>query len=63
MKKGKVAIYARVSTMDGKQDYNRQIEDIKPIILNHNYSKENIDVYKEEISGYKKKWERPELSR
>ena len=63
MKKGKVAIYARVSTMDGKQDYNRQIEDIKPIILNHNYSKENIDVYKEEISGYKKKSERPELSR
>jgi DNA invertase Pin-like site-specific DNA recombinase len=63
MNNGKVAIYARVSTIDGRQDYNRQIDDLIPVILNHKFLKENIDIYKEEISGYKKKGDRPELSR
>jgi len=57
----KVAIYARVSTTD-KQDYQRQVEDLKNIIQNNNeYTNCSIDTYTEKISGYKKKNDRPQL--
>lgn len=56
----KVAIYARVSTED-KQDFDRQISDLKGIIFNHGYKDNQITIYAEKISGYKK--ERPELNK
>jgi len=57
----KVAIYARVSTTD-KQDYQRQVEDLKKIIQdNKEYSNCEIEEFTEKISGYKKKNDRPQL--
>ena len=61
MKNGVACIYARVSTIDGKQDYSRQVDELKSIILSHGYSAKNIVVYAETISGYKKNEDRPEL--
>ncbi|UAB83877.1 recombinase family protein [Zunongwangia sp. SCSIO 43204] len=58
----KVAIYARVSTVD-KQDYKRQIEELTDKIKRDGYSEENIDVFSESISGYKFDKERPEMSK
>ncbi|SHL07176.1 recombinase family protein [Flavobacterium chilense] len=57
----KVAIYARVSTADGKQSYERQIQDLTRIALQHGYTNEQIDVFAEMVSGYQK--ERPEMIR
>ncbi len=57
--KNKVAIYARVSTSD-KQDFSRQINELTDIITSDGYSKTDIDVYAESLSGYNK--ERPKLS-
>jgi len=57
----KIAIYARVSTNNGTQDYQRQINDLKRLILSHGYSEEQIEIFAERISGYKKNTERPEL--
>lgn len=57
----KVAIYARVSTADGKQSYVRQIQDLTRIALQHGYVNEQIDVFAEMVSGYQK--ERPEMNR
>lgn len=57
----KVAIYARVSTADGKQSYERQIQDLTRIALQHGYVNEQIDVFAEMVSGYQK--ERPEMIR
>jgi site-specific DNA recombinase len=59
----KIAIYARVSTDNGTQDYQRQINDLTKLIISHGYSKEQIEVFAERISGYKKNIERPELNR
>ncbi|WP_144283151.1 recombinase family protein [Chryseobacterium echinoideorum] len=60
----KVCIYARVSSTDGKQDYTRQINELEELIIRSGYSKEQIDVYSEMVSGYKKKEEdRPELNK
>ncbi|REH00904.1 recombinase family protein [Flavobacterium aquicola] len=57
----KVAIYARVSTADGKQSYERQIQDLTRIALQHGYTNEQIHVFAEMVSGYQK--ERPEMIR
>ena len=57
----RVAIYARVSTID-KQDYQRQVEDLKDIIQKNNeYKNHSIDTFTEKISGYKKENDRPKL--
>lgn len=56
----KVAIYARVSTED-KQFYDRQVSDLTKDILTHGYKDNQISIYAEKISGYKK--ERPELNK
>jgi site-specific DNA recombinase len=61
MNEGIVVVYARVSTIDGRQDYTRQINELKVIIRQHGYTEDQIEVYKEKISGYKKDEERPQL--
>jgi site-specific DNA recombinase len=48
----KVAIYARVSTVD-KQDVTRQIEELEQIIVSKGIDKCDIEYYKEKKSGYK----------
>lgn len=58
---GKVAIYARVSTLE-KQDYQRQISDCKTAIGNR-YTENNIEIFAEQISGYKENESRPQLSK
>lgn len=55
----KIAIYVRVSTVD-KQDYQRQISDCLTAI-GDKYTKDNIDIYGEKISGYVKQENRPQL--
>lgn len=57
----RIGIYARVSTSDGKQSYERQIQDLTRIALQHGYTNEQIDVFAEMVSGYQK--ERPEMNR
>ena len=57
----RIAIYARVSTSDGKQSYDRQVDDLARIALQHGYQAEQIDVFAEMVSGYQK--ERPEMNR
>lgn len=57
----KVAIYARVSTAEQKTQ--RQINDLKVVISNDGYEDNQIDIYAENISGYKKNSERPELTK
>lgn len=59
----RVAIYARVSTNTGAQDYQRQIDDLKKIIKALGYTDDQIDIFAEKISGYTKKDERVELKR
>ena len=56
----KVAIYARVSTQL-TQDYQYQINSLTTLILSKGYKKEDIEVFAEAISGYKKNHERPQL--
>lgn len=56
-----LAIYLRVST--GQQTYSRQEQDIKDYISKLYVGiKYNIDVYAENISGFKSSKERPELT-
>jgi DNA invertase Pin-like site-specific DNA recombinase len=50
----KALIYARVSTSDGKQDYNRQIDELNVICKSHGYKEKDILVFAEALSGYKK---------
>jgi site-specific DNA recombinase len=57
----RIGIYARVSTSDGKQSYERQIQDLTRIALQHGYTNEQIDVFAEMVSGYQK--DRPEMNR
>lgn len=59
-KNGKVAIYARVSTAD-KQDYSRQVDELKSIANKSGYTNEHIEVFAETQSGYNSN--RPELMR
>jgi DNA invertase Pin-like site-specific DNA recombinase len=54
-------IYARVSTVD-KQDYNRQINDLKQVTTAHGYEESTVVVFAESISGFKKKDKRPKLN-
>lgn len=63
----KIAMYVRVSSKI-RQDYERQISDLSPIIKNH-YSNDltfnfdnDVEIYAEKISGYKKDYERPVLN-
>jgi DNA invertase Pin-like site-specific DNA recombinase len=56
----KVAIYARVSTVDN-QEYGRQISDLTKVINKHGYKDNQIEIFAEKLSGYNK--ERPELNK
>ncbi|SEA55969.1 Site-specific DNA recombinase [Flavobacterium gillisiae] len=57
-----LAIYVRVSTTN--QSYSRQIEDIEKYIATiYDNKKTNIDVYAENISGFKNSKDRPQLTR
>jgi site-specific DNA recombinase len=58
----KVALFARVSTLDN-QEYDRQITDLTKVILTDGYTKDQIEIFAEKVSGYKKNEDRPELSR
>jgi site-specific DNA recombinase len=51
--KGKCALYVRVSTALGNQDYSRQISDLTEIALKDGYLSDNIIIYADMISGYK----------
>lgn len=55
----KVVIYARVSSTNGTQDYQRQINDLTAFANKNNY--EVVKVFAEMISGAKKNLERPVL--
>lgn len=57
----KVAIYARVSTVEN-QDYQRQISDLKSVIKSSPHKNFKVDIYAEKLSGYKKRADRTELS-
>lgn len=54
----KVVLYVRVST--DKQDYNRQISDLKNYCSNSNYQIEKI--FEEKVSGIKSQKDRPALN-
>lgn len=58
----KVALFARVSTVDN-QEYERQISDLTRVIKIDGYSENQIEIFAEKVSGYKKNEDRPELSR
>lgn len=66
----KIAIYARVSTTVS-QDYHRQISDLKTVIIRHKSSDgdnsfdidNDVEIFAEKISGFKKNTDRPELTR
>ncbi len=58
----KVCIYARVSTLE-LQDFERQISDLTKAIKRDGYSEEQIDVFAEKVSGYKKDADRIELTK
>ena len=55
----KVAIYARVSTVD--QDYEMQIQELQALADRSGY--EVVEIYAEKISGTKANADRPELKR
>lgn len=55
----KVAIYTRVSTDNGKQDTQRQVDELREHSLKMGYVV--VKVYEEKISGMKKNIERPVL--
>jgi len=49
----RIAIYSRVSTAD-KQDYTRQVNELKKIGYDNGFSDKQMTLYSEAISGYKK---------
>lgn len=55
----RVCIYGRVSSSNGTQDYQRQINDLTAFANQNNY--EVVRVFAEQISGAKKNSERPAL--
>ncbi len=55
----KIVIYARVSSTNGSQDYQRQIADLTTLASSNNYAVEAI--FAEKCSGAKKNQERIEL--
>ena len=61
--KKRAAIYSRVSTNTGKQKTDRQVTDLIKYANSCGYTVDEVDIYEEYISGYKKFADRPELSR
>ncbi|MBB4804196.1 DNA invertase Pin-like site-specific DNA recombinase [Flavobacterium nitrogenifigens] len=58
----RVAVYVRVSTMD--QVFERQIADVKNYIhIEHRGQEFEIDIYSENLSGYREAAKRPELTK
>ena len=55
----RVCIYSRVSSSNGTQDYQRQINDLTAFASENNY--EIVKVFAEMVSGAKKNSERPAL--
>ena len=55
----KVVIFARVSSSNGSQDYERQINDLQALALSNNWAVEAV--FAEKASGAKKNIERVEL--
>ena len=55
----KVVIFARVSSSNGSQDYERQINDLQALALSNNWAVEAV--FAEKVSGAKKNIERVEL--
>ena len=55
----KVVIYARVSSTNGSQDFQRQINDLTAFASQNDY--EVVKVFAEQVSGTKKNSERPAL--
>lgn len=55
----KVVIFARVSSTNGTQDYERQINDLQVLASANNWTVEAI--FAEKVSGAKKNTERTEL--
>ena len=45
----KVALYVRVSTID-KQDFNRQISDLRKVVTDEGYNKDDLEVFHDKIS-------------
>lgn len=59
----KAALYARVSTATGIQDFERQVTELLPVIKSHGYSDDQIISFKEMVSGFKSGEERVELQK
>jgi len=57
--KNRIVIYVRVSSTNGTQDYQRQINDLTAFASQNNY--EVVKVFAEMVSGAKKNTERPAL--
>lgn len=57
--KSQVAIYVRVSSTNGTQNYQRQIDDLTTFANQNNY--EIVKIFAEKVSGAKKNAERPIL--
>lgn len=55
----RVVIYGRVSSTNGSQDYQRQINDLTIFSTQNNY--EVVKIFAEQVSGAKKNSERPAL--
>lgn len=58
----RVCLYARVSTVEHQQ-FERQISDLEAVILAQGYKLDQIDYYSENISGFKKNSDRPQLTK
>ncbi len=55
----RICIYGRVSSSNGSQDYQRQINDLTIFATQNNY--EVVKIFAEQVSGVKKNTERPAL--
>ena len=55
----KIVIFARVSSTNGTQDYERQINDLQTLASSNNWTVEAV--FAEKVSGAKKNTERTEL--
>ena len=55
------ALYCRISTVD-KQDTKSQIQSLTSQAIKDGYKEKNITIYKEAVSGFKKKEDRPQLT-
>lgn len=63
MTERRFGIYARVSTNDGKQNYQRQIDDLTNLIKKKHGDNCLIEIFSENVSGYKKgDIDRPKLT-